>query len=181
MTDDRIGAAAETLLAELAAETDALAEAERSARRIRRRRRELQDALSPLMRTMGEERRRRFAARLGQVEALLWDEGRSSGRTRRSAAALRWLIEHDQAEVRAAELNFYLRRAGFDCEPRYAARLLGDWQRKGIVFRVGHGLYRLNLANRSVFAMAIRDIACKEEYQYHTHARGAMNAGGSGP
>jgi hypothetical protein len=41
MTDDRIGAAAETLLAELAAETEALAEAERSARRIRRRRREL--------------------------------------------------------------------------------------------------------------------------------------------
>lgn len=157
----KIDAASALLLAELEAATARLAGLEREAARLRTTRRELHAALSPLLRAMGEEARRPVQRRMGQIEGMLWGERRTAGASRRSAAALRWMLENDQVEVRAAELNFYLRRQGFDCEPRYAARLLGEWLRKGIVFRTGHGLYRLNHANRSVFAMAMRRI-CPE-------------------
>ncbi|WP_285671776.1 hypothetical protein [Paralimibaculum aggregatum] len=147
---DTLPEAARLLLAELEERTRWQAELSRELAAARRERETILSGLQPVLRGLPEAVRAPLYAELGRIGRLLGPSDREIGRTPRARAALGFLAQLDYTEIRAAELNFYLRRQGFDCAPRYAARLLDAWRRAGIVERIGHGLYRLVMGHPAV-------------------------------
>jgi len=151
--DDPTGAAIESAMAALAEKTRWQRELADELARAAAEREEVEQALYTLIRTLPEGERR--AAR-ADVARLTRDLGAMRGRcgmTRRTRAMLEFLVESEHEEIRAAELNFYLRRLGLEQGSRYAASTLSGWAKQGIVTRTGHGTYRLNRLHPQVLHM----------------------------
>lgn len=151
LPDDPLPEACTLLLDALRAKTETVETLRRALDDARARRLDLMAALAPLIRGLEPEARREAERRFAAILALVPRKGRASGVEGRARAALKWLCENEFTEIRAAELMHYLRRAGWTVDARYGARLLGQWAEKGIVFRTGHGLYRVNPVHDDVF------------------------------
>ncbi|MEO1775925.1 MAG: hypothetical protein AAFS07_13325 [Pseudomonadota bacterium] len=152
-TDSGIAQGVEALLTALADAAKAEVEAAAALTDARHRHREVVAALTRLGLLMDPDARRRVQRHMALI-ARRHAVGKGEGgrpRTARQEAVIAFLVEEARERFRVWQLAAYLQDLDFRMPSRAAANICRDLTRKGMLTRLGHGHYAIDLSHPTLF------------------------------